>query len=451
MMIESSRHPSSRALLGALRYLLPVLGLVLALGWSVLAAGPTLPRPPAELNVTANTAEVSFPAQVRFRLVASDPASTIERVQLFFSVDDSPVLQEATPTFRPGRTVEAEFHWLVRQLLVPGSEISYYWRVQTASGNHWTTEPQQVNYDDTRFNWRQARDGFITLYSYGSGEAASQGLLLEARDVLDLMEREYGLILKKEVKVFVYADEQDYRSAFGPLQVSSIAVTVGTDRIFMLLAVLPEDSIAAIRHEVLHAVFLQRTENAFNDPPRWLTEGFSMFLSGEEIPPENIDILRQLDSEGQLFSLRSLNAGFPSTDRERTIAYLESYSALRYIIEEFGTQKLKALLAAISEGNATDDAFVQALGVTVGELDQRWRESLQRGDQASPSTAPRVGQATDDAAEGWLARTMGFWNENLGVLGRPILIGLVVAALIITILGFRSGRGRRRKSGESDD
>ena len=151
-----------------------------------------------------------------------------------------------------------------------------------------------------------------------------------------------------------------------------------------------------------------------------------------------------------MFSLRSLNGGFPSTDRERTIAYLESYSALRYIIEEFGTEKLKALLAAISEGNATDDAFMQALGVTVGELDQRWRESLQRGDQASPSTAPRVGQATDGAAEGWLARTTDFWNENLDVVGRPILIGLVVAALVITILGFRSGR-RRRKSDESDD
>ena len=95
-------HPLSRALLGALRYVLPVLGLVLALGWSALAAGPALPRPPAELNVTANTAEVSFPAEVRFRLVASDPASTIERVQLFYSVDDSPVLQEATPTVRPG-------------------------------------------------------------------------------------------------------------------------------------------------------------------------------------------------------------------------------------------------------------------------------------------------------------------------------------------------------------
>ena len=444
-------HPSSRALVGALRFVLLVLGLVLALGWSALAAGPAMPRPPADLNITANTAEVSFPAEVHFRLVASDPASTIERVQLFYSVDDSPVLQEATPEFRPGRTVEAEFHWMVRQLLVPGSEISYYWRVQTASGNHWTTEPQRINYDDTRFNWRQARDGFVAVYSYGSGEAASQGLVKEARDVLDLMQQEYGLVLEKEVKVFVYADEQDYRSAFGPLQVSSTAVTVGTDRIFMLLALLPEENSQAIRHEVLHAVFLQRTENAFNRAPRWLTEGFSLFLSGEEISPENIGFLRQLDSEGQLFSLRSLNAGFPSTDRERTIAYLESYSALRYIIEEFGTEKLKALLAAISEGNATDDAFVQALGVTVGELDERWRESLRRGEQAGPTTAPRVGQATDDAEEGWLARTMGFWGEYLGVLGRPILIGLVVAALIITILGFRSGSRRRRKSSESGD
>lgn len=450
-MIGTPHHPSSRALCGVLRFVLLVLGLVLALGWSALGATPATPRPPAELNVTANTAEVSFPAEVRFRLVASDPASTIERVQLFYSVDDSPVLQEATPTFRPGRTIEAEFHWLVRQLLVPGSEISYYWQVETAGGNHWTTEPQRVDYNDTRFAWRQARDGLITLYTYGSGEAASETLLREARNVLDLMQQEYGLILEKEVKIFVYADEQDYLTAFGPLQVNSTAVTVGTDRIFMLLAVLPEDSITAIRHEVLHAVFLQRTENAFNNPPRWLTEGFSLFLSGEEIPPENIDFLRQLDSEGQLFSLRSLNAGFPSTDRERTIAYLESYSALRYIIEEFGTQKLKALLAAISEGNATDDAFMQALGVTVGELDQRWREALQGGAQSDMTTAPRVGQVADDEAEGWLARTMGFWNDNLDVVGRPILIGLVVAALFITILGFRSGRRRRRTSDENDD
>ncbi len=450
MMMATLQHPSRHGLLGALRFVLLILGLVLALGWSVLAAMPATPRPPAELNVMENTAEVSFPAEVRFRLVASDPAGTIERVQLFYSVDDSPVLQEATPTFRPGRTIEAEFHWMVRQLLVPGSEISYYWRVWTASGNYWTTEPQRISYDDTRFDWRQSRAGFITLYSYTPDEAASQALLQEARDVLDLMQQEYGLILEKEVKVFAYADQQDYLTALGTPLVIGSGLTIGTDRIFMLLTDQPEADALVIRHEVLHAVFLQHTENAFNSPPRWLTEGFSLFLSGDEIPPENIDFLRQLDSEGQLFSLRSLNADFPSTDRELAIAYLESYSALRYIIEEFGTQKLKTLLAAISEGNATDDAFVQALGVTVGELDQRWREALQRGAQAGPTSAPRAGLATDDEAEegeGLLARTMGYWSEYLGVLTRPILIGLAAAAGIIIVIAIRSGLRRRDPDG----
>ncbi len=451
VMAATPLHPSSRALSGAFRALLLGLGLVLTLGWSALAAAPAVLRPPAELNVTANTAQVTFPDEILFRLIASDPGSTIERVRLLYSLADSPVLLEASPTFRPGRTVEAEFRWPVRQVLVPGSEINYYWKVETVSGNQWTTEPQQVAFDDTRFDWRKTTDGFITLHSYAPGEAASQALLQEIRAVLGLLQQEYSLTLEKQVKIFVYADQQDYVIALAPLQVVSSGLTIGTDRIFMLMTDQPEANAQTIRHEVLHAVFLQRTQNAFNAPPRWLTEGFSLFLAGDEIAPENIDALRQLDRDGQLFSLRSLNGSFPATEQELTIAYVESYSALRYIVEEFGAQKLKALLAAIREGNATDDAFERALGVTVGELDERWRAALQGGAQSGPSTAPRAGVAPDasESADGMLARTMGFWGRYLGPLGRPVLIGLVVAAGVITVIGFRSSR--RRKSGENGD
>ena len=446
-------HGSSTVLLGVLRAALLGMGVVLALGWSALAAAPAVPRPPAELSVTSNTAQATFPDEILFQLIASDPVGTIERVRLLYSLDDSPVLQEASPTFRPGRTIAAEFRWPVRQVLVPGSEISYYWTVETTSGNRWTTEPQQITFDDTRFDWRKTTDGFITLYSYAPGESAGQALLQKARQLLDLLGQEYSLTLEKQVKVFVYADQQDFVTALSPLQqVVSPGLTIGTDRIFMLLTGQPEADTQTIRHEILHAVFLQHTRNPFNDPPRWLTEGFSVFLSGDDLGPESIDALRQLESEGRLFSLKSLNGSFPSTEQELTIAYVESYSALRYIIEEFGAGKLTLLLSAIREGNTTDDAFRQALGLTVDELDQRWRRALRLGAQSRSSTAPRASLSSDaeEAEEGVVARTVGFWSRFLGPLTRPVLIGLAAAAGIVIVIGVGSSL-RRRDPSENDD
>ena len=222
---------------------------------------------------------------------------------MLYSLDDSPVLQEALPEFQAGKTISAEFHWPVHQTLLPGSEITYFWRVDTADGDHWTTGQQQISYDDTRFDWTKTAEGLTNIYSYGLSETIRDELTKEARNVLALLREEYSLSLERAVKVFVYTNQQDYVSALAPLQVVSPGLTVGTNRIFMVLTDQPDVNAKTIRHEVLHAVFLQQTRNAFNDPPRWLTEGFSMFLAGDEMHPENLEALRKLEGEGRLFSL----------------------------------------------------------------------------------------------------------------------------------------------------
>ena len=415
-------------------------------------AAPLVPQRAAGVSITADTAEVTFPDQVQFRLVASSANTAIERVTLLYSLDGSPVINEATPDFTPGKTVDAVYAWRVREALVPGTEISYHWALETTTGARWTTEPRQVSYNDTRFVWQQATAGLVTVFWYGPDDATGQELLSYIRDTLEVLEREYALTLEQTVKVFVYASEQEYASALTPFQVLGAGMTVGVNRIFMVLVQPPEANEQTVRHEITHALFLQRTDNPFNAPPRWLTEGFSMFLSGEEMASANLEALRQLASQERLFSLKSLNGNFPSTEQELVIAYVESYSAVRYIIEQHGTERVRALLQAIKDGSTTDGAFQQALGVTVDELDQRWQDALKQGKQAKPSAAPRARHTTagppPEVADqrGVLERTFAFWRGIFGSYARAIVIGVAVAGVVAVIAAIGASIFPRKRS-----
>jgi hypothetical protein len=436
-------------------------------GWGAVPVAAQAPTPPAAGTIgpaaaapagslqgsvqADSSAQVNFGSDIRFTLRAqsSDP---IRSVLLLYQVDDSVVQNTAVPSYQPGTSVTAAYTWRVAGVLLPGSQVRYQWQIETGTGKTLTPE-QTITYNDTRFSWREARADRVTVYYVGDPSTGQQ-LLDEANKVLDRLSREFLLTPDQPLRIFAYTRQQDYVSALAGTP-TDVAMTVGGDRIFVLAPAGTANmatSLQALRREVANAIFVQKTRNPYADPPRWLQEGFGPVVAGEEISPQNYRTLGQYAQANRLLPLKTLNGNFPNNDRDYTLAYFESVSVVRYIFDTYGPEKLKALLAAYKEGTTVDDGLKKGLGVTLDQLESRWKNALKSGAAARAASAGGASSAAGAAGQGAGAGAAGpggvfgrlldpavsYWQGVLGRYTRPVLAavaGFIVLGLLSVIAG----------------
>lgn len=416
----------------------------------VADAGLTLPGVQGETAALAD-----FGADMRFqlRLRSEEP---ITSVLFLYQVDDSTVQNTAVPNYQPGTSVVATYSWRVANVLVPGSEVRYQWLVETASGQRATTTEQKIPYDDTRFSWREASDEGLTVFyptADSQGSQAGSVLLDEAKKAQTRLKNDFGLTLDRPLRIYAYPRREDYASAVYTGRPLEPSVTVGADRIFVLAPGGTSGMTTAVqglRREIATAVFVQKTKNAYAEPPRWLATGFSYVMSGEELTPDTTKALGQLAQSNRLLPLKSLGGSFPTNERDLNLAYVESASAVQYLAGAYPPDKMRALLAAFKEGNAVDDAMKKGLGVTLDQFETRWKNALKSGQVARPAGGQQGAQsgangANAPAGDGSpVDRIFGpalrYWEGIFGASARPVVIGIgAVIALGVAALVVGSG------------
>jgi hypothetical protein len=463
------------------------LSLLLGLAWPGLA-GPALAQgqPPApqggQPQVTVQTADAglslpgaqgetaalaSFGSEIRFqlRLRSEEPVTS---VLFLYQVDDSRVQNTAVPVFQPGTSVTATYSWRVANVLVPGSEVRYQWLVETAGGQRATSAEQTIAYDDTRFAWHEARDEAqgLTVYfptSDPQGPQAGAALLDEARKTQARLKSEYGLTLDRPLRIFAYSRTEDYASALATMRPQEPSLTVGPDRIFILAPGGTSGMTTAtqgLRREIGTALFVQKTKNAYAEPPRWLAIGFSFVMGGENLSPENARALSQIAKDNKLLSLRTLSGNFPTNERDLGLAYAESVSAVQYITAAYGAEKLRALLAALKEGSTLDEAMKKGLGVTLDQFETRWKNALKSGEAerlgsgAGAAGAARTAPAGDGGpVDRMFGPALRFWQGVFGENTRTVLIGTgaVLALGVIALVGSTGFSIWRRARAEEEE
>lgn len=141
----------------------------------------------------------------------------------------------------------------------------------------------------------------------------------------------------------------------------------------------PYDLLDTMKHEVCHLLLHQ--DIAGQIIPRWLDEGVCQWVSGgvaDIINPETKDILRQAVLSDALIPLRDLTSRFPQQSRGIILAYLESKSFVEFIVSEFGSNKLVAILQSMQKGIQVEQAVHENLSVTLDALEAQWRQNLKR-------------------------------------------------------------------------
>ncbi|MCB9006432.1 MAG: hypothetical protein H6656_03500 [Ardenticatenaceae bacterium] len=360
---------------------------VLILAW----AGSTQAQ--TNITVTRNEAQVDFPQSVTFQLELED-ASDVASVSLVYEVDRLSCLEAdtAVPVELSGN--QAEWTWeMVRSgNPPPGATLSWQWQLTDRSGNVTTTEEQNHTFIDDRFDWQTVSGPNIRLHWY-EGDEVGPILLDAAVAGLDQLQNEMGITLDSEVQLFIYGDSGDMRDAVLYIQDWAGGVAF-SDYNIILIGVPPRIAESwgrpTVRHELAHLVIGQFGRSCVGGSrPTWLNEGLAVYAEGE--PSETIqEDLANAIEKNSFEPVRSLNGAFSSHGPEAGIAYSQSYSVVKYLLESYGQEQMQDLLLTLAQGTGYDEALEAVYGFNVDGLEQAWRKSLGLPGREIPPTPTAV-------------------------------------------------------------
>jgi hypothetical protein len=340
---------------------------------------PVLVRAQSELTILDSSAEAVFPSQLSFSLSARSDVN-ITDIRLCYAIEGmsfAEVTSEAYIEFVSSTAVDVS--WTLSMVMVgglpPGSSVEYWWKVEDASGNEAETAPAQVQFDDTRYSWRNLTEGKVTIYWYEGDDAFAQELMAAAQQALERLAEDTGAELEKPVGLYIYASSDDLRGAMiypqewtGGLAFSRqgiIAIGISSTNISW--------GKRAIAHELTHLVINQMTLNPYNDLPLWLDEGLAMYSEGE-LEPSYASSLEQAIAEDSLISVQSLSSPFSSDIGEALLSYAQSYSLVEFLITKYGQAEMLELLNTFRQGSGYDAALEGVYGFDMDGLDSLWRE-----------------------------------------------------------------------------
>ena len=85
----------------------------------------------------------------------------------------------------------------------------------------------------------------------------------------------------------------------------------------------------------------------------------------------SLGVLENAIKAGKLHSVRSLGSSFPADPQRAGLAYAQSNSLVTYLIETYGWDKIRDILAVFKEGATYDGVVKKVYGFGITELDNK--------------------------------------------------------------------------------
>lgn len=315
-----------------------------------------------------------------------------EEVRFFARIQASAAVQSASVTFRPENglaqtqplTVNpdgtADYRYDARlNLLPPFARIVYWFDVTLADGTRFASPQQDFIYADNRFEWRTLEEGALRVHWYDGDAAFGAAALDAARRGRDSARQLIPAASADAIDVYVYASASDLQSALTLGGQSWVAGHASPELGVAMLSVPPglEQNILLQRqmpHELAHVLLYQSLGTNYSRLPIWLQEGIA--TNAELYPNPDMDAsLAAAAASNSLLSLDDLCASFPHDTGRAFLAYAESKSFVRFLLDNFGAPGLFALASAYADGMSCEEGARRALKQPLSQLEVNWRES----------------------------------------------------------------------------
>ncbi|MCH7698911.1 MAG: hypothetical protein IH865_08250 [Chloroflexi bacterium] len=341
------------------------------------------------VELRASSARSDFPNGLVFNMTL-EAAAGFDEVRLIYQIAPDGVRTTAQPDCTEGAVASCRFDLASgpRASLIPGAEVTYFWRI-TSGGETTETARQLVVYEDTRFDWKTVSEGNLTVWWYAGDEEEARGVLAAGREALDSIGALLQTSVDFPVKIIYYDTARDMQAAI--LSNSGEGVVTRGEVVYSDTAMVSADSVPGdiTRHEVTHIVVREALRGPF-DIPDWLNEGLAVYAQIQPLSDQQQAVDAAIRS-GQILSVRSLSSASVGAIGSRvSLFYGQSWSLVDFLIETYGEQKFAELFANFREGNTTAGALEEVYGFDQDGLENEWRAEVGLPPRSVPTTSDPV-------------------------------------------------------------
>jgi Tol biopolymer transport system component len=232
------------------------------------------------------------------------------------------------------------------------------------------------------YDWKSITSDHFEIFFYTGLDSLARRTLDLAEKTNAMLSARMGHTLGRRVPIILYGSHND----FAQTNVTPELIDAGTGGFTELLrnrVVLPftgsyEDLRHVVVHELTHAYMFDLlyggagasliARQSFFSVPLWFAEGLAEYYSlGIESNAEMF--LRDGSVDGYLPPLRYAG-GY--------IVYKQGQSALAYLVDRHGEDRLRDVLQRIRSMRSFDRAFQRSLGISIDRFDEQWRTWLRK-------------------------------------------------------------------------
>ncbi|MCD4685077.1 MAG: hypothetical protein K8S97_03970 [Anaerolineae bacterium] len=255
----------------------------------------------------------------------------------------------------------------------PWVGVTYWWEVRDTVGNAFQTAPQYTEYADNSREWVRTESDDIIVFTTGLGAEANQMVMDAMAEQREMYRAAWGDLLSYKPRAILFGD----RAAWNEWRVGLGGVgSAGTTRADWGATVQVGSFAAGFRnltygvvpHEVAH---LYQMEFVGFMPVDWFMEGNASFFELHR----GYDYLartRQMAINGDLAALFA-STGPSIRGQHGRDGYDIGYSFFRWLTETYGLEAHRVLMESLRNGVPRIVALEQVTGLTIAEVESRWR------------------------------------------------------------------------------
>lgn len=324
------------------------------------------------------TVEYDFGQQITLRAKISDP-TTVSQAQAILRAQGDTYTITIPASIDQDGNIQAR-HEISQARLRPFAEIIYSFRFSLTDGTVIDSPQYTFRYLDNRFEWQTLEEGRLRIHWYNGDLSFGQNALDAARTGLERSSRLLAASLREPFDIYIYTSSNDMKVTIEQSGQAWVAGHASPDLYLAVVSISPgpEQALSMERkipHELAHILTYEVAGAQYPQLPIWLREGIATI---SEIYPSP-DYPRSLEYAVEtqtLLSFTNLCGDFPADASSRFLAYAQSESFTRYIVDEYGISSLNRLIAAYVDGLGCEQGVQSALGVSLSELEYAWRSEI---------------------------------------------------------------------------
>jgi hypothetical protein len=333
---------------------------------------------------------IDFPEKISF-LFTGTTKKKIDDIKVNFKTGDRKTLQYGYMDFETNdNKVSGVMDFRINTTngyIPPGSTITWNIIVYFEDGSQFSSENNEFIMLDTRFDdWDSIEGEYITIY-YRYSKSRAKTLLEECEFLIKDME---AIVGKTEDKIALtlynnYAEMiEAVRSKSKTSDRELITAGQAFDESSVVLVLAGRSDIGTATHEIMHILVGRATDGSIN-LPLWLNEGLAEYANRDKTVSYDLYLEWGIGTN-QLKPLSQLRT-FPGDPKLTLVSYGQSRSVVRYMIDNYGQEKMYILLNNLSQGMTIDEALLDSYGFELSTLDSNWRDTIGAGPYKSRENA----------------------------------------------------------------